>query len=467
MEKVKTLMNESPAARWIALLLVSFTMMANYWFYDVLSPLQQQLNEVLKFTDTDYGFLVSSYSIPNVFLLMAVLGGIIADRLGIRITGTTFVSLMAAGAFITAYGSSDIFRNGGFGYGFMQSFWPKYSPELKMMTLGFFLFGFGAETSIVVISKIIVKWFKGKRLATAMAINLSLARLGSALAFSVSPFLITDKNWNLPIWFSVMLLLIGLLTFLIYVIQDVKFDTQIKDFKSEGLLSESKLVNLGADEEVPFRLKDLGRLISNPAFIFITLLCVTFYSAVFPFLKFAPNLFLNKWGMTEETSGLIASMLPWATIIFTPIFGLWADNKGKSASIMFFGSGMIILVHLLLGFTTLTPIVPMIIIGIAFSLVPAVMWPSVAKIVDTRRIGTAYGLMFSVQNLGLFFMPILIGTVLDAVNAENIAAGLPKDYTWPELIFAALGILGFFFAYMLKRSDKKHGFGLELPNVKE
>lgn len=411
MEQIKKALNESATARWGVMLIVSFTMAANYYFYDALSPLKSLMEELLGFTSSDYGFFVAAYSIPNVFLAMAVIGGIILDKIGIRITGFVFVLFMVLGGCLTAYGSSEYYNSGGIGYAFMDSFAHSYSPALKMMTLGFFLFGLGAETSIVVISKIIVKWFKGKELALALGLNLAIARLGMAAALIVSP-LLEGLTW--PIWLGTILLTIGLLAFIVYIFFDIKIDKQLKVTKVE-------------DEE-PFRFSDIGKLVTNPSFIFITLLCVTFYSAVFPFVKYAPDMMVNKFGVSLEMSGFITSLLPFGTIVFTPIFGWFCDNKGKSASLMIYGSILLIIVHLMFAFTTITPYIPMFILGIGFSLVPAAMWPSVAKIVDEPKIGSAYGLMFSVQNIGLWAFPMLIGMVLDYYNPNTITKLSPTEF---------------------------------------
>jgi MFS family permease len=389
--------------RWAILFIVSLAMAANYYFYDAMSPLQNLLREHLGFSNTAYGFLVSAYSIPNVFLLMAVVGGIILDKIGIRVTGLMFTSFMAIGSILTAYGASDYFNSGGLGYHFMSTFLKSYSPAIKMMSLGFFLFGLGAETSIVVVSKVLVKWFKGKELAMALGLNIAVARTGTAMALFFSRSLSTENFWNRPIWFGASLLTIAVLTFIIYIFFDLRFD-RIEKYKSSH----------SADEE--FRIADVFRLIRIPSFIYITLLCVTFYSAVFPFLKYATDMLENKFGLPGELSGRITSILPFGTIIFTPLFGWFTDIKGKSASVMILGSLILVIVHLTFTFTQLNPYLPMFMLGVAFSLVPAAMWPSVAKIVDTSKIGTAYGFMFSVQNIGLWAFPFIIGFILDVTN---------------------------------------------------
>jgi nitrate/nitrite transporter NarK len=398
----KKTLKDSAILRWLVLILSSAIMFFNYYFYDALSPLKDLMQENLGFSSSEYGTFMSAYSFPNVFLAMAVLGGIILDKIGIRITGFVFILLMAVGSAITAYGASETFLAGGIGYGFMTSFLPNVSPALKMMSLGFFIFGLGAETSIVVLSKVIVKWFKGKEIALALGLNLAIGRLGTALALNLSPTL-AEIQWTNAIWFGVMLLWIGLLTFILYTLLDVKIDRQIKE-------------TIPQDAEDEFRWSDLRFLVTNKTFIFITLLCVTFYSAVFPFVKYAPDLLMNKYGLPRQISGNISSILMYGTIALTPLFGWIADYKGKSATLMYLGSALLIAAHLMFAKTMITPYIPIFILGVAFSLVPAAMWPAVTKIVGENKIGTAYGFMFSVQNLGLWGLPILIGVVLDGSN---------------------------------------------------
>jgi MFS family permease len=456
MVEIKKVLNDSALIRWVVLIIVSISMAANYYFYDALSPLKQFMGEHLGFSSTDYGRFISAYSFPNVFLLMAVLGGIITDRLGIRITGTTFVALMVFGSFFTAYGASEYYNNGGPGYAFLDSFAHGWSPAFKMMFFGYFLFGLGAETSIVVITKIVVKWFKGKEMALALGVNLAIARLGAAMSLIVTPALV-EPIWTTPIWFGMLLLSIGFLFFVSYLFFDRKLDKQ-------------RLIDV-SEKEV-FRISDIGKLLTNRSFIFITLLCVTFYSAVFPFIKYAPDLLQNKFGLSMSLSSTMTSMVYFGTIIFTPIFGWIADKRGKSATMMIFGSLLLILVHLTLSLTRITPFIPMFFLGMAFSLIPATMWPSVAKIVDEPKLGTGYGLMFSIQNIGLWAFPILIGIVLDksnpGVTADLVAKGeAVYNYTNPILMLAVLGLFGLVFAFLLKREDKTSGYGLELPNKQD
>jgi len=473
-------LKESAFMRWSMLLLISVIMFGSYYFYDVFSGIKVALQTQTGMTNSGYGLMIGFYSFANFFLAMTVLGGIILDKWGIRKTGLVFIFFMTLGSVLTAYGASNFFQEGTFGYSFLSSFLKGYSPELKMMLIGRLLFGFGAETAYVVINKVMVKWFKGKELALAFGLNLAVARFGTAAAFIVSPIILkeggvgnlvkdilfyvnTKTGVTTSGWLGATLVMVGLLAFIFYTFFDKKYDKRAKQIELESGIKV---------EEENFRFADLVKLLKNKSFLFITFLCVTFYSAVFPFLSYAPDFLHNKFGFSIEASGQIATILPFGTIIFTPLFGWYTDKKGKSASIMIYGSILLILVHLTLSLTLLTPYLPIFILGIAFSLVPAAMWPSVAKIVDENRLGTAYGFMFFIQNLGLYAFPWLVGKILDITNkdvtAEMVEAGKASyDYTYAILTLAGLGFLGIIFALLLKRDNKKSGYGLELPNKQE
>ena len=440
----------SKATRWFVLLLVSVCISANYYVYDAMSSIKSIMQSELEFSNTAYGWLVSLYSFPNTFLAMSILGGIILDRWGIRKTGFLFVLLCVLGAFFSSYGASPYFSHGGFGHSLVASVFPSISPELKMLMLGRLLFGLGAETSIVVSNKIMVKWFKGKELALAFGVNLAIARLGTAAALILSPVFVNYIHWTSALWAATFLMTIGFVCFIIYIQLDKKYTP--KDDKSAKL----------AEDEV-FRLRDIVDLIKNKSFIYVCLLCVTFYSAVFPFQSYCPDLLHNKFNLSIELSGILSSLIIWGTIVFTPLFGYLVDKKGKRASIMFLGSGLLIITHLILSLTYLTPYIPMFILGIAFSLVPAAMLPSVALIVEEKKLGTAYGTMASIQNLGLWAFPIIAGWILDKTNPGVPAGSL--DYTYTILMFAGLGVIGFILAYLLRRNEiKGKSHGLELPS---
>ncbi|MFZ0391931.1 MAG: MFS transporter [Calditrichia bacterium] len=455
-EKVRTALNESPLMRWIALILISLVMFSSYYFYDVYSAIKSLLQAETGFSNSDYGAMYGAYSLLNAFG-MAFLGGIILDRWGIRKTGSVFIGFLTVGTFLTTYGASDLFMNGGPGYKLFSSslFFPNFTPALKMMLLGRILFGLGAETFYVAINKIVAKWFKGYELAFAFAISLAFGRFGTAAAMIVSPRIATSAaNWNLAGWFGVMLALIGLICFIVYMVMDVKLDKSTR--RKEG---EAEV----ADE---FSFREILALFTNKSFLYITFLCVTFYSAVFPFMGYVPDFLHNKFGFSQELSGDITTILPFGTIFFTPLFGWFTDNKGRNASVMILGSIILILVFALFAFTPVTPYIPLFFLGVAFSLVPAAMWPSVARIVDENRLGTAYGIMFSIQNWGLMLFPWIIGLVLDATNRGR-PEGTPLDYTYAVIILGLLGFLGLIFAFLLKHEDKTSGFGLEQPNKSE
>ncbi len=449
-------LSDSKFLRWGILILVGFILSVNYYFYDAFSTLKDLLVQEFNFSNTQYGLFVAFYSIPNTFLLMAVIGGVILDKLGIRRTGFMFIFFMAFGAVLTAYGASDMYQDG-IGYGLMSSFMPTYSPELKMMLLGRFFYGLGAETSIVVISKVLVKWFKGKDLALAFGLKVGFGRLGTFAALNLSPILANGgKTLDTAVWLAGILVCIGLLAFIIYIIFDIKFDKEVQE--TQVLLSEKE----------KFKVSDVWDILTNKAYIYIALLCVTFYSAVFPFIAYAPDFFANKFGFTRIESGQITSLLPLGTMIFTPIFGALIDRLGRAASVMTFGSLILLIVHLTFALTNFPPYLPMILLGVSFSLVPAAMWPTMVKLVKEKEIGTAYGLMYSIQNLGLWGFPIIAGFILDQTNKgitpEMVVSGEASlNYTFTILMFASLGFLGLFFGYMLKRSDKKYGLGVDKP----
>lgn len=448
MSEMKKTLRDNVALRWLVLLLGGIVIFVNYYMYSALSPVKIILENQLGFTNFDFGMYISVYSIPNTFFAMAVIGGIILDKIGIRKTGFLFVMFMAVGGFITAYGASNYYINDGFANKFMSSFFPNYSPELKMILVGRFFYGLGAETSIVVISKILVKWFKGKNLALAFGLKIGFGRLGQMAALNLSPVLAVGlTNLGMAVWFAAILLGIGLIIFIIYMILDLKLDRQIS-------------VDTVITKPDKFKFSDISDLLTNKSFIFVALLCVTFYSAVFPFQDFATDFLYSKFSLPIAKGGFIVSLIPLSTAIVTPIFGIFIDKKGKSASVMLFGSVILLIVHLLFAFTHLTPFIPMVLMGIAFSLVPASMWPTVVRMVDESKIGTAYGLMYSIQNLGLWGFPLIAGKILDITNPGNPNV---KNYFWTIILFAILGLLGFLFAYLLKREDKKNGLGIDQP----
>jgi MFS family permease len=433
---------------------VSILLSISFYVWESLSPIKETLQIQLGFSSTEYGLLISVYSIPNTILLMAILGGVLSDRLGIRTTGLIFTLFCAAGALLTVYGASDFFRDGGFGYDFLNSILTKFSPELKMMIAGRFLFGLGAETLNIVILKILVKWFKGKKMALAFAIMTIIARMGTALVLITSPILIEARTgWTTSLWFAALIMIVGLVLFVIYMYFDMKFTHRGDD---------------SADEE-KFNIKDITVLLKNKGFLCICLLCVTFYSAFFPFLSFLPDFLRNKFDLSMRLSGMLSSIVIWGTIIFIPFVGWFVDKKGKITTLLVYGSVLLSGTHLLLSLSRITPFLAMVLLGISFTLVPAALWPAVPRIVDEKRVGTAYGIMTWIQSLGLLLFPFFAGRITDltnrAITTEMLESGTKNlDYTYTVLMFALLGIAGLVFAYLLRREDsQKLNHILELP----
>ncbi len=464
-EKMQRLLSESRSARWTALLVVSFTMFAGYYLADVMAPLQSLVRGELQWTDTEYGFFTSAYGWFNVFLFFLIIGGIILDKLGIRITGMGAAIVMVVGTAIKYWAVSTHSLDGIMWDIPVLGVW---KAQVMTAAIGYAIFGVGVEVAGITASKVIVKWFKGKELALAMGMQLSVARLGTALALSTSlPIALGTGTISTPILFCLIMLCIGVLAFFIYSMMDKKLDASIIQMRGQ---------NVDEEPEEEFRLRDILKIVTNKGWWYIAILCVLFYSAVFPFLKYATDIMINKFGVDEYWAGLLPGLLPFGTIFFTPLFGGIYDKKGKGATIMIIGALIIVLVHFLFSLPFLNhwivAFILMIALGIGFSLVPSAMWPSVPKIIPDRQLGTAYSLIFWVQNWGLMGVPALIGWILDkyCITSTTIVDGSPVNtynYTLPMVIFMGLGILAIGIAFLLKIEDKKKGYGLELPNIKK
>jgi MFS family permease len=552
------LLNESKAVRWLVLVLVSSLMFSTYYFQDFFSPLRDLMESDLGINSEEFGRIIGLTTIANMFG-MIIIGGIILDKWGIRLAGLAFGGLATLGAAITALASMGVFGD-------------DKSTVLTFMIIGRILFGSGLEVVCVVATRTIVKWFKGYELALAMAINMGFGRLGSALAIAIS-LDIAGLKVSPAVVFAAALIGISLIFFVIYMFFDIKLDKQVKANKAADLARKDVELAAGAvmekeeaaDED--FKFADLVKLVTNKSFIYIALLCVAFYSAVFPFIQYAPDLLVNKFGfsyylpegaavvvagsealgsslvyviififalsvtlipngmkttsgkrlslitilavfavivyLVRDTLGIwlhngpkTASLIPLGTIIFTPIFGSYVDRKGKAASLMILGSLLLIFAHLSLSIfqSKFLAYGGLLSLGIAFSLVPAAMWPSVAKIVPENRLGTAYATMFTVQNwgLGAFFWgigallykvnPAVVsaiaetrerllatgltgGEVADQIKVLQLEGTLPYyDYTWPILMLVVCGVISIFLAFKLRQADKEQGYGLELPS---
>ena len=458
-ERIRETLRDSKAARWTALLIVSFTMFAGYYFTDSMAPLKGLLNNELTWTSTEYGFFTSAYGWFNVFLFFLIIGGIILDKMGIRFTGVMAASIMVLGAAIKYWAVSTHSLDGMVFLG--------WKGQVMAAAFGFAIFGVGVEVAGITVSKTIVKWFKGHEMALAMGLQVSIARLGTALAISTAmPVALYFGHVSAPILIGLVMLCIGMIAFFFYTFEDKKLDASVA------------ADNVGRDvvAEEDFKLSDILFIIRNKGWWYVAILCVLFYSAVFPFLKYATDLMVNKFGVDPYWAGAIPSLLPFGTILLTPFFGGLYDKKGKGATIMIIGAVIIIVVHLLFSIpffnNYIFAIFNVILLGIGFSLVPSAMWPSVPKIIPERQLGTAFALIFWVQNIGLMLVPLLIGWVLDkyCITGTRESAGkiiTSYDYTIPMMIFTSFGVLALLFAFLLKAEDRKKGYGLEMPNIQK
>ena len=455
MTQIYKKLNDSAAARWGALLIVSFTMMCGYFITDVMAPLEDLLTKapaegVLGWTSDEYGFFSGAYGYINVFLLMLFFGGIILDKCGVRFTGTMSSSLMLVGALIKWYALDNSF-------GDAQIF--GYPVQVALAALGFAVFGMGAEITGITVTKVIAKWFTGHELALAMGLQVAMARIGTAAALACSlPFANAMGNVAAPVLLGAALLCVGVVSFLVYCVMDRKLDASVAATAEESA-------------EEGFSFGDLKLIFTNKGFWLIAILCVLFYSGVFPFLKFATKLMIYKYNVDPELAGLIPAMLPFGTILLTPVFGSLYDRLGKGATLMIIGSLMLTLVHVLFALPIMNvwwfAIGIMIILGVAFSLVPSAMWPAVPKIIPMKQLGSAYAIIFYIQNIGLSMVPVLIGSVIQNYATIETAEGVTYDYTIPMAIFAGFGVVAVCVALLLKRIDKTNGYGLEEPNIQK
>ncbi|HEX7358298.1 MAG TPA: MFS transporter [Ignavibacteriaceae bacterium] len=483
----------STLLRWTALLLISLAMMGNYYIYDSISPLADLLKTQLGFSDSNIGLLNAIYSFPNI--IMVLIGGLLIDRIGTKRSVLIFTAFIMLGSIVTAL-----------------------TGNIWLMATGRLLFGLGAESMIVAITTIIARWFKGKELSFAFGLNLTVARLGSFLALNSPSW---GKNlyeyWQSPLWITVAGGVFAFICVVIYFFLDVyaskNYDLPVEGEQDAILLSDilkiketgrwylliaitAVLVVLSFVNSENWAIYLIVLIAAalilflksksfSKSFWYITALCVTFYSAMFPFQTFAIKFFQEAHGTTREVGGNLSSILTLAAMVFTPLFGLLADKIGKRSLLMMFGSLLIIPVYLMMAYQFGKPavmsdsdfihlsikffdidaaipiylILPMAMMGIAFSLVPAVMWPSVAIIVDSSKLGTAYGLMTMIQNIGLFGFNLIIGYANDLSGAS---ASNPAGYNLGMWIFSTLGFLGLLFAFLLRKSETgPNAHGLE------
>ena len=453
-EKIQKLMNDNPIARWGVLILVASMMFFAYMFVDVMSPLMSLVEGNLGWTSSTFGTYAASEYILNVcgFLLIA---GVILDKLGVRFSGILSAGLMVAGAAIKFIGISEWFQATAFAQ-WLGSWWVEMPASAKMASLGFMIFGCGCEMEGTNVSKILAKWFKGKEMALAMGLEMAIARLGVFAVMWIAPIISKSFDGSLlaPVGFCGALLCIGLVNFIVFGIMDKKFDKQLAQ---AGMAVGEE----GSEEE--FHLSDLGAIFKSKMFWIVALLCVLYYSAIFPFQRYATNFLELTLNISAEEGAQLFSCFPILAMVLTPFLGFFLDRVGKGASMLMIGSVIMTACHLCFAFVL--PLFPekwfalllIVTLGVSFSLVPAALWPSVPKIIDEKILGSAYCLIFWVQNIGLCFVPKIIGSL-------KMTTG---GYLVPMIVFASFGVLAFILSLVLKAEDVRMGYGLEKPNIEK
>ena len=548
-------LRDNAAIRWMALLLLALAMFCAYIFMDILSPIKDLMMLSIEeggrgWSSTAFGTMQGAETFLNVFVFFLIFAGIILDKMGVRFTALLSGAVMLFGALIQYYAISESFigssvetwftNNLNYIPGFdeigVSPFYRGMPASAKLAALGFMFFGCGAEMGGITVSRGIVKWFKGRETALAMGSEMALARLGVATCMIFSPFFARlggQVSVSRSVAFGVVLLCIALIMFVVYFFMDKKLDAQTGEAE---------------DVDDPFKVSDIGKILSSGGFWLVALLCVLYYSAIFPFQKYAVNMLqcnltlvepeqTSFWasntvtiiqyiimlcvavcafasnfsknkamkfglmalavvalvvycfmGYMRGTAETIFAVFPLLAVAITPILGNYVDHKGKAASMLMIGSLLLILCHLTFAFIlpqfkgnavggVVVAYITILVLGASFSLVPAALWPSVPKLVDEKIIGSAYALIFWIQNIGLWLFPLLIGKVLDKTNPELVnavengsidpaVAATQFDYTWPLVMLACLGIAALIIGFILKGVDKKKGLGLELPNIK-
>ena len=540
-ETVKTL-RDSAAMRWIALLLLALAMFCSYVFMDILSPIKDLMQETRGWDSASFGRMQGAEVFLNVYVFFLIFAGIILDKMGVRFTAVLSGAVMLFGGLIKFYAVSDAFHGTGIEQWFTNNLnWNGELPVIgailpfcagmpasaKLAALGFMFFGCGCEMAGITVSRGIVKWFKGRETALAMGSEMALARLGVATCMIFSPYFAKlggEVHVDNAVKFGVVLLCIALIMFITYFFMDKKLDSQTGEAE---------------EKDDPFKISDLGKIFTSLGFWLVALLCVLYYSAIFPFQKYAVNMLQcnldltpadpnTYWGGSSVTwvqyilmlvvaAGSFASnfiknnkglkyllmgiavvalivycymgymrgtaetifaVFPLLAVAITPILGNYVDHKGKAASMLMLGSILLVICHLTFAFIlpgvsaksaaggVVVAYITILVLGASFSLVPAALWPSVPKLVDEKIIGSAYAAIFWIQNIGLGLFPALIGIVLNKTNEEGAAAH-ELNYTWALVMLAALGIAALLISIYLKAVDKKKGYGLEEPNIKD
>ena len=447
-EVIRQRLNDSPIARWTVLFIVATAMMMGYFVNDVMSPLEALLEMPkaeggLGWTSSDYGFFSGSGSFINVFLLMLFFSGLILDKMGIRFTGVLACSLMTLGTLVKYYAVTT-----DFGTSNVAFFGTQLPTSAAWASFGFAVFGVGYEMTGITVSKAMVRWFTGHELALAMGIQLAMARLGTAAALSISAPIAHHFTLSTPLLVALAFLIIGLLAFLVFCIMDRKLDKNGQGIEEQDTSSDE------------FRFSDIIVTLRNPGFWLITIFCVLFYSAVSPFLKFSTKLMVIKYGVDPDIAGFFSSIAPFGTILMTPLFGLVFDRFGRGVTLVITGALMLTAVHF--GFSlpmhsSAIAIALMVVLSIGYSLAPAALWPCVPKIIPLKCLGTAYSMIFFIQNFGRAIIPMFVGRANET----------DPSYTTSMLIFGFTALGAALTAIVMLYTDRKKGYGLQLPNIKK
>lgn len=468
-DQIQQKLSDSRSMRWTALILLAGAMFFAYIFVDILSPLQGLLQTQRGWDPVAYGHYAGSEPFLNVFVFFLIFAGIILDKMGVRFTAVLSGIVMVIGAGLNWFAVTDTFEASSLKI-FMDNIlnlpdvWWNITPwydgmpaSAKLAAIGFMVFGCGTEMAGITVSRGIVKWFTGHELALAMGVEMAIARLGVAVVVVGSPLLasINPVSVSRPVAAGLLLVCIALISFIAYGFMDKKLDAQ------------------GATEEKddPFKVSDIGKILSSKMFWVVALLCVLYYSAIFPFQKYAINMLQCNLDFTDKQAGYVFFVFPLGAAAITPLLGNYLDRKGKGASMLILGAILMIACHLVFAFvvpatqSVVITLAAIVILGISFSLVPAALWPSVPKLIDQRLLGSAYALIFWIQNIGLYAFPMIIGSVLKATN-PNVTNPLEYNYTVPMVVFASLGVFALLLGFYLKAIDKKGGYGLEEPNIK-
>jgi MFS family permease len=440
-------------------------MFASYFFDDIFSTVSQIFNDpnllALGWNSEDYGFYGGAYSLLCVWGGLIICGALL-DKWGVRFTGTLFVVLMVAGSLIVVYALSPMFSDSYVATIISNLGFSK--PSLILATAGCAIFGLGSEIAGVAVTKSIAKWFKGKEMALAMGLQLSLARMGTAAAMLIAPMVIA-RNGKIPLSESnnmaeigLFLMIIGVATWFVFISFDKRLDKQ--DAAAAALNNTKK------SDDDKFKFSDIGKILTNKNFILIALLCVFFYCCIISFKRFATSILIPRFGIDDNVASYMATLLPFAPIIFTPLFGSLVDYKGKATQWMVIGSFIVLFSHLIVGFAPNIPafgFISFALLGIGYSLVPAAMWQSVPKIIPENKLGTAYSLIYWVQNMGMWLVPIIIGKILKTATTD--ASEKVTNAVNAELVFIGLACVAILVSFLLRKSSKNNPeLRLDEPN---